>query len=116
MRMRSDHDPRGRLADYRARWSALSLLSKILLVLSLLASLGVVVIVLFVGYLFIGGYSGGNNPTSINALLFPIALLVLVFAGVPSMLVCGLLWGGYAVSRRRGPRPGETARFRRSAR
>jgi len=114
MSVSGDHDPRRRLAGYRDRWSALSLLSKILLGLSLLSSLGVGVIVVYVVYMIIFGYSGGNDPTSINALAIPLAFLVLFFIGVPSMLVCGLLWGGYAVSRRRSARPSGPARRRRS--
>src|SRR5215469_8955639 len=112
--MRAGHDSRRRLAGYIARWSGLSLLSRILLVLSALASLGVAVILVFVAYLFIGGYSGGNSPTNVAPVLFPIALLLFIFAGLPSMLVCGLLWAGYAISRRRGTRRGEPARRRRS--
>jgi hypothetical protein len=90
----------------------LSLLSKILLVLSALSSLEVVVVAMFAGYLFVGGYLGGNNPTSLNGLLFPLAFLVFFGVGVPSMLVCGLLWVGYTASRRRRARPGEPARRR----
>jgi NADH:ubiquinone oxidoreductase subunit H len=116
MPMRSDRDSRGWLAGSRARWSGLSLLSKILLVLSAIASLAVVVIMLFVVYLFIGGYSGGNNPTSIAPVLFPIAFFLFVFAGVPSMLVCCLLWIGYAISRYRDTRRGEPVRSAGSAR
>ena len=104
------------LADRRARWSALSLASKILLVLSAIASLAVVVIILFFAYLLVGAYSGGNNPTSVNGLLFPLAFLFLGFVGFPSLLVCSLLWAGYAASRRRRPRAGESAWRRRSGR
>lgn len=109
MPMPSDHGPRHWLAGHRARWLGLSLLSKILLVLAVLATLAVVVIFLLFVYLFIGGYSGGNNPTSVAPVLFPIAFLLLVFVGVPSMLVCCLLWVGYAASRRRDARRGEPA-------
>lgn len=111
--MRGDRNGGRRLAGYLARWSGLSLLSKILLVLAFLATLAVVVIVLFVSYLLIGAYSGGNNPASINGLLFPLALIVLGVFGFPSSLVCALLWAGFAVSRRRGARrrePGEPSR------
>ena len=101
-----DHQVGRRLAGYRARWSGLSLLSKILLVLSLIASLAVVVIILFFFYLFIGGFAGGNNPTSVNALLFPIAFLFLGLVGFPAVVLCGLLWAGYAISVRRRQRSG----------
>ena len=115
MPMRSDHEPRRRLAGYRARWSRLSLLSRILLVLSAIASLAVVAIFLLFAYLFIGGYSGGSNPTSVAPVLFPIAFLFFGLVGVPSMLVCSLFWAGYAFSRRRDRRRGEPARPRRPA-
>jgi hypothetical protein len=105
---------RGRwLAGTRVRWLRLPILSKILLALSVLASLAVVLIILFFGYLLIGAYSGGNNPTSVNGLLFPIAFLFLGFVGFPALLVCGLLWVGYAVSLRRRTRWGERVRRRR---
>jgi hypothetical protein len=110
MPMSSDHNWRRRLAGYRARWLGLSLLSKILLVLAALASLAVVVIILLFFYLFIGGYSGGNNPTSVAPVLFPIAFLLLGLVGVPAMLVCSLLWAGYALSRRRDARRGVPSR------
>jgi hypothetical protein len=48
----------------------------------------------------IGGYSGGSNPTSVTPILFPVALLLLLAGGLPAMLVCGLLWAGYSLSRR----------------
>jgi hypothetical protein len=75
-----------------------------MLVLSMLASTAVAVILALVLYLFIGGYSGGNSPTSVTPLLFPIAFLLLVFAGLPSMVLCGLMWAGYSLSKRRRPR------------
>jgi hypothetical protein len=106
---------RGRwLAGYRARWSALSLLSKILLVLSTLSALEVVVVLLFVAYLFVGAYSGGNDPTSPAPLLFPIAIAIFFVVGGPSMLLCGLLWAGFTYSRQRRTRPGGPARRRRT--
>jgi hypothetical protein len=83
----------------------LSWLSRLLLALSVLTSAVVVVILGFVVYLFIGGYSGGSNPTSVTPVLFPIALLLFVFAGVPSMLVCGVMWTGYSLATRRSARP-----------
>jgi hypothetical protein len=76
-----------------------------MLVLSVLASAAVAVILAVVLYLFIGGYSGGSRPTSVTPVLFPVALLLFIVAGLPSMLLCGLLWAGYSLSRRRaGPR------------
>jgi hypothetical protein len=93
-----------RLARYAARWSGLSWLSRILLVLSALSSLEVVIVLLYVGYLIVYGYSGGNNPTSLNGLLFPLAFLIFFVVGGPSMLLCALLWAGYSFSRRRGER------------
>lgn len=115
MPMRSNHGAGRWLTGYLGRWSGLSLLSRILLALSALSSLAVAVILTFVLYLFIGGFSGGNGPTSVAPVLFPIAFLLLIVAGLPSMVVCGLLWVGYAASRRRRAQPGEPARRRRSA-
>jgi hypothetical protein len=84
-----------------------------MLVLSLLTSAAVAVVLGLVVYLFIGGYSGGNSPTSVTAVLFPIAILLFVVAGLPSMLLCGVMWAGYSLSTRRrnrseaqGPPPG----------
>ncbi len=72
-----------------------------MLVLSVLTSAAVAIILGLVAYLFIGGYSGGSDPTSITPVLFPIALLLFVFAGLPSMLLCGVMWAGYSLSMRR---------------
>jgi len=105
-RLSSDYEPRRWPAGLRARWLGLSMPSKILLMLSVLASLAIVVIILFFFYLLIGAYSGGSNPTSVNGLLFPIALLFLGIVGFPSLVVCILLWAGYAISRRRDARRG----------
>jgi hypothetical protein len=44
-----------------------------MLVLSLLTSAAVAVVLGLVVYLFVGGYSGGNSPTSVTPALFPIA-------------------------------------------
>jgi hypothetical protein len=75
-----------------------------MLVLSVLASAAVAVILAFVLYPFIGGYTGGSNPESVTPILFPVALVLFLVAGLPSMLVCGLFWAGYSLSRRRrGP-------------
>ncbi|HTZ90782.1 MAG TPA: hypothetical protein VMB74_00180 [Streptosporangiaceae bacterium] len=99
-----------RLAGYAARWSGLSWLSRILLVLSALASLAVVLIFLVFVYLIVGGYSGGNNPTSVNGLLFPVAVLLMGVAGIPATLICALLWTGYSYSRRQGGRRSPSVR------
>lgn len=71
-----------------------------MLLLSVLASTAVAVILALVLDLFIGGYSGGSNPTSVTPILFPVALLLLLAGGLPAMLVCGLRWAGYSLSRR----------------
>ncbi len=75
-----------------------------MLVLSVLASAEVTAVLVFVAYLFIGGYSGGSSPTSVAPVLFPIAILIFLAAGLPSMLICGLLWAGFALSSRRQDR------------
>ena len=94
------------MARLRYLWPRLSWLSRALLVLSVAASAAVAVIVAFVVYLFIGGYSGGSSPTSVTPVLFPIGILLLVLVGLPSALICGLLWSGYSLSRRRDGRAG----------
>jgi hypothetical protein len=71
-----------------------------LLVLSVLATAGVAAIIGLVIFFFIGGYSGGSDPTSIAPVLFPIAILLFLFGGLPAMLICVLLWLGYARSSR----------------
>ena len=72
-----------------------------MLVLSVLASAAVATIMGFVVYLFIGGYSGGDSPTNIAPVLFPIAILLFLVAGLPAMLICALLWAGFSRSSRR---------------
>jgi hypothetical protein len=79
-------------------WRSL-LLNRTLLVLAVLASAATVVIIGFLVNLFIAGYSGGNDPTSVAPLAFPIALLFFVIAGVPALLICTLLWLAYTASR-----------------
>jgi len=94
----------------RPLWSGLSRLSRVMLVLSVLASAVVAVLLALVLYLFIGGYSGGSSPTNIAPVLIPVALLLLIVAGPPAVLLCGLLWAGYRRSRRRhGPADHKTA-------
>ena len=93
------------MTRWRSLWSGLSWLSRVMLVVSVLASATVAVIMSFVVYLFIGGYSGGDSPTSVTPILFPFAILLFVVAGLPSMLICGLLWTGFSLSRRRQARP-----------
>ena len=69
--------------------------------LAVLATAGVAAIIGLVIYFFIGGYSGGNSPTNIAPVLFPIALGLFVFVGLPAILICALLWIGFAWSSRR---------------
>ena len=83
-----------------------------MLALSVLASAAVAVILGFVVYLFVGGYSGGSSPASVAPALFPVAILLFIVAGLPAMLVCGLLWAGYARSTRPRGRPGAAGRAR----
>jgi hypothetical protein len=75
-----------------------------MLVLSVLASAEVAAVLVLVVYLFIGGYAGGRSPTSVAPVLFPIAILIFLAAGLPSMLICGLLWAGFSLSSRRRDR------------
>lgn len=86
------------------RSAVLEWLSRGLLALSVLASVAVAGLFGLFVYLIIGGYSGGNSPTSVTALLFPVAFGYLLVIMMPSALVCALLWLGYraASARSRG--------------
>jgi len=46
--------------------------------------------------MFIGGYAVGGN-----GVVFPAWLPVLIYLGVPCIVLCGLMWAGYVLSRRR---------------
>jgi hypothetical protein len=91
-------------------WRSL-LLNRTLLVLAVLASAATVAILGFLVDLFIAGYSGGNDPTSVAPLAFPVAILGFVIAGIPALVISALLWLTYAASRgararaRQGERP-----------
>ena len=89
------------MADDPAPRKRLSWLSRVLLALSVLASVAVAVIVAFVGYLFVSGYSGGNDPTSVAPLAFPVAIIFFAIAGLPAILICAGLWVAHGVSVRR---------------
>jgi drug/metabolite transporter (DMT)-like permease len=81
------------------RW--LVLLRWALLGLAILASAATALVLGFATYLFLQGYSGGNNPESVAPVAFPIAFAIYAFVGVPTALVCALAWVGYyAVTRR----------------
>jgi drug/metabolite transporter (DMT)-like permease len=81
------------------RW--LVVLRWALLGLAVIASVATALILGYAVYLFILGYSGGNNPESDAPLAFPIAIAIYAFVGVPTALVCALAWAGYyAVTRR----------------
>jgi hypothetical protein len=88
------------MARLRSRWSGLSGLSRILLVLSAVASAIAAVILALVAYTYIGDYAVGSHGVVIG-----VSVLLFWFAGLPSMLLCGLLWAGYWLSRRRRTRP-----------
>jgi hypothetical protein len=93
--------PAGPRTSARARWRRLSTLSRILLGLSVLASTGLGVVLGLALYLFIGGYSAGNDPTSPAPLLFPIAIGLFILVGLPAGMLCIVLWTGFAFSLRR---------------
>jgi hypothetical protein len=46
-------------------------------------------------------YSGGNDPTSVNGLSFPIALFIDVVVGTPAAAITCLAFFGYRKTRRR---------------
>jgi hypothetical protein len=76
-------------------------------VLAVVASAATAVIVGFIVNLFIQGYSGGNDPTSVAPLAFPVAILFFVIAGFPAMLICALMWLAYAASKAARARAGQ---------
>ena len=78
-------------------WRSL-LLNRTLLVLAIVASAATVVIIGFLINLFVQGYSGGNDPTSVAPLAFPIAIALFLIAGVPGLLISALLWLAYTAS------------------
>jgi hypothetical protein len=75
--------------------------TKLLFALSVLASAGVALVMTAVVGLMVGSYSGGANPANIAPALFPIAIVLLIVAGVPAGLLCILLWLSFASSMRR---------------
>jgi hypothetical protein len=87
-------------------WRSL-LLNRALLVLAVVASTATAVIVGFLVNLFIQGYSGGNDPTSVAPLAFPVAILSFVIVGFPAMLICALLWLAYTASKAARARGGQ---------
>jgi hypothetical protein len=81
----------------------LRLLTWLLLGLSVLASGAAIVLLCYLVSLWVAGYSGGHNPTSISALAFPLAMLFFVLFEVPAVIVSVLLWLAYrAASARSG--------------
>jgi hypothetical protein len=81
------------------RW--LVVLRWTLLGLAVIASVATAVVLGFAANLYHQGYSGGNNPESVAAVAFPIALGIYAFVGVPLALLCAGAWVGYyAVTRR----------------
>lgn len=90
----------------RAWWQRHTLRTKILLLLATIATAGTVVVLAFVTYLFIGGFSGGNDPTSVTPVLFPISMLLFLIAGLPAILVSGGLWVGFSLSSARTRKDG----------
>ena len=83
--------------------------------LSGFATAAVALVIGILIYLVIGGYSGGSSHTNVAPVLFPVAFLVFLIVGLPTILVCALSWAGFAISARRerrkrdGPAPDEPA-------
>lgn len=81
------------------RW--LVLLRWGLLGLAILASAASVLAFGFTVYLFIEGYSGGNDPESLAPLAFLLAFFVYIRVVLPTALVCAGAWLGYYAATRR---------------
>lgn len=102
--------------DAGSRVTRFVLLPAAALALAVLASAAVAAVLGFAVSLFAQGYSGGGDPQSVAALAFPMALLVVIVAGLPAALVCAVAWVSYAAAARRS-RPGwrgDAARRRQS--
>jgi|HubBroStandDraft_1064217.scaffolds.fasta_scaffold704437_1 hypothetical protein len=76
-------------------------LSKVLLAACVLASAATAVILGFLGYLVIEGYSAGNSATNIAPIAFPVVLLFFVVIGIPAVVISTLLWFAYGMARTR---------------
>jgi hypothetical protein len=76
-------------------------LSKVLLATCVLASAATALILGFLVYLIIDGYSGGNSPTNIAPIAFPVVLLFFVVLGIPALVISALLWFAYGAARTR---------------
>jgi hypothetical protein len=79
----------------------LRLLTWLLLGLSVLATGAAIVLFCYLINLWVAGYSGGGNPTSISALAFPLAMLVFLVFETPAVIVSGLFWVAYRAAIRR---------------
>jgi ABC-type polysaccharide/polyol phosphate export permease len=77
------------------------LLRRTALALAVAASAAVAAVLGFAVSLFAQGYSGGSDPQSVAALAFPMAILVVIVAGLPAALVCAVAWVSYAAAARR---------------
>jgi hypothetical protein len=79
----------------------LRFLTWLLFGLFVLASAAAIVLFCYLVGLWVAGYSGGSNPTSISALAFPLAMLFFVFFEIPAVIVSVLLWVAYRAAFRR---------------
>jgi hypothetical protein len=82
-----------------------------MLLLSVLASAAAAVICALVAYLVLSGYPRGNSQGSVSIgqqyridgfPIIPVWFVVLIYLGVPCILLCGFMWVGYLLSRRHG--------------
>lgn len=81
------------------------LLRRTALALAVLASAAAAAVLGFAALLFAQGFAGAGDPQSVAALAFPMALLVVIVAGLPAALVCAAAWAGYAAATRRSRQP-----------
>lgn len=83
------------MMTYPPRATRHMILRRALLTFAVLTAAAGAVVTGFAVYLFIGGYSGANDPQSVSGLLFPIALLIFGVVGVPLLLACAASLAGY---------------------
>jgi hypothetical protein len=89
------------MRDDRSRPRRLVLSRRVLLAFAVLASAVVAAVLGYAVFLLAWGYSHAD-PMAI-----PYFYLVVIVAGTPAALVCGVAWAGYAAVTRRGRRPPE---------
>jgi len=97
------------MRDDRSRPGRLALLRRVLLAFAVLASVAVAAVLGYAALLLAWG-SSHDDPLAV-----PYFYLVVIVAGTPTALVCGIAWTGYIAVTRRGRRFPASPSRRRAA-